>query len=224
MKLTQFAPLTALFAALSVSGAAMAGSSDDPKKLREWAEMRKEAVPASDILAGNVKNVANLVGRIEHLVLNEAKDDVQYVLFEVPDPYDYYTGGEDGYLNYDELDIDSSVAGGIDLIITDANVTSPAKTLKLTRSEVKGRMVSRLIGSDMHFADGSEREVEEMLIHPRSGKVTHYVVQMHPEALFNEEPRTVRAKDVTISEQGRIQTRLTLDKVRDQQVYDPAFL
>lgn len=214
---------TAVFVtALTATAGAQAGKPGE-EDMRNWKEMQKEAVSAEAILSGKVKNIANLVGRIEHLILDDAKNDVQYVLFETPYPYSFYTG-EDGYLNYDALDVEYDASGGINLLITEDTVTYPPDKLKLTRAQVDDRMVSRLIGRELEFDDGSEREIQDLLIHPKSGKVTHYVVEMNPDAVFSEEPRTIKAKNINVTEEGRINTDLTLKEVERQQEYDPGFL
>lgn len=222
MKTRELLSTATLITALTVTVGAQAGNprGDD---MRDWQKMQKEAVSAKALLSGKVKNIANIVGRIEYLILDDAKKDIQYVVFKTPFPYTFYSS-EDGYLNYDALDVDYDTTGGIDLLITEDTVTHPPDELKLTRGQVIDRMVGRLIGRNMQFGDGSEREVRDMLIHPKTGMVTHYIVEMSPQALFSEQPRTIRAKNVAITEKGRISTNLTLKEVEKQQDYDPGFL
>lgn len=214
---------TAIFFMSAMISTGATAENASQKDMREWNEMRKEAIPAEGVLAGKVKNFTNTIGRVEHLVLNEAKDDIEYVIFEVPYPYSFYTG-EDGYLNYDSLDVEHDVTGGINLVVKDADVTYPPDKLKLTKTQVDDRMVSRLIGSEMTFSDGSQREVQDLLIHPKTGKVTHFVIEMKPDAVFSEEPRTVRAKNVSIGEKGKITADVSLAEVKKNQDYDADFL
>lgn len=223
MKPIGIVPITTIFVALTAPTGALAGAADEQKTLSKWAEMRQQAVSASEVLSGQVKNIANPIGQTKHLILNEAKNDVKYVLYETPYPYNYYSA-TDGFLNYDSLDIERNVSGGTDLIVADDNDTYSSNKLKLTRGDVRDRMVSRLIGREMAFDHGHSRQVEDILIHPKTGKVTHYVVEMNPETLFNENPKTIRAKNVTVSDKGQISTELSLGDLETEQDYDQTFL
>ncbi|PLW81267.1 hypothetical protein CWI75_16710 [Kineobactrum sediminis] len=226
MKLNTFVVATVLASALS-AGPLLAQTEDEKAKMQKdiqnWAAMREEAIPAGEILAGDVKNIANPVGQVEELILNEKGTRIQYVLFEVPYPYSFYTG-EDGFVNYKAVEVEDGYYGGVNLLIRDADVDLPRDQLKLTKGEARGRLVSRLIGSDIKFADGQMREVEDILVHPKTGMVTHYVVEMNPDALFDDDSRTIRATKVSIKKDGSIVTDLKVTDVEETQDFDPRFL
>ncbi|MFP5307212.1 MAG: hypothetical protein ACLGI7_15490 [Gammaproteobacteria bacterium] len=214
--------LSAIALTLTMAGGAHAAPPDG-KDVAKWAEMRKNAVPATELLASDVSNFANPVGRTDKLILNEQHTAIEYVLFDVPYPWSFYTG-EDGYVRYDSVELRDGYYAGVNLQIQPGEVTNPGDQLKLTRGEVDDRMVSRLIGRDMHFADGETREISDLLIQPKTGKVTHYVVQLDADALFDHEPRTVRASQVSIDESGRVSTQARFDDIASKPEFDPDFL
>lgn len=230
MKLTKkpihYLAMTALASALSAGPTLAMADTKSAKKqdaMRDWAEMRAEAVPADEILAGDIRNRFNQVGRTEDLILNTEGTAVQYVLFEVPYPYSFYAT-EDGFVNYSAVDLDDDYSGGVNLVIKDADVGLPRDQLTLTRGEARNRLVSRLIGSDVKFSDGAVREVDDILVHPQTGKVTHYVVEMNPQALIDEDLRTVRASKVTIKDDGSLAVDMKAADVDKSQDYDPQLL
>jgi hypothetical protein len=223
MKPTIPLQLSALALAAVAAGTGVQAASADDKDMAKWAQMRKNAVPASEILASDVSNFANPVGRTDKLILNEQHTAIEYVLFDVPYPWSFYTG-EDGYVRYDSVDLRDGYYAGINLQIQPGEVTNPGDRLRLTRGQVDDRMVSRLIGSDMHFPDGSRREISDLLIQPQTGKVTHYVLQTDSDTLFGGEPRTVRASQVSIDGRGRVSTDAKLKDILEKPEFDPDFL
>lgn len=208
--------------AVALSSSAFAQNASD-QKIKDWAKMREKAIPATELLASDVRNFANPVGQTDKLILNKEGTAIQYVTFDVPYPYSFYTG-EDGFVSYDSVDVEDGAYGGVELMISDANVSLPRDQLKLTRGEARGRLVDRLIGSDLRFSDGETREVEDMLIDPESGRVTHYVVQMNTESLFDEQSRTIRVTNVKIGNDGTLTANMPLADVEKSQDYDPDFL
>lgn len=222
MKSMTLLTTTSALAAALASGAAMAQAANQEDS-RNWAKMREKAIPASELLAADVRNFANPIGQTENLVLNQKGTAIQYVLFEVPYPYSFYTT-EDGYVNYDAVDVDDGYYDGVNLMVEDANVSLPRDQLKLTRAEAENRLVDRIIGSDIQFSDGQKREIEDILINPKSGQVTHYVVQMDEEALFGGESRTVRANNVSLNEDGSISASSRFADIEKSQDFNPDYL
>ena len=140
LKLNNIVTATALASVLS-TGSVIATADDGKAKMHkdieDWAEMREKAMPAGEILAGDVKNIANPVGRISELVLNKKGTSIEYVLFETPYPYSFYSG-EDGFVNYKSVELSDSYYGGVDLLIEDADISQPRDQLTLTRGERNG--------------------------------------------------------------------------------------
>lgn len=221
--------LTIAAVAFGAGGVAATQKTDQTEKAdqnvaTQWQEMRKEAVSARSILAGDVKNRFNPLGQVSYLILNEAGDQIEYVVWNTPYPYSGIYMADDGFVNYDAVDVEHGITGEINLIVKNAEVSLPRDQLKITRSEADHRMVDKLIGSEIEFADGTIREVEDILIQPETGKITHYVVAMDPDEFFDEELRTIRANQVKVSNEGNIRADLNADEVEQQQDFDTDFL
>jgi hypothetical protein len=216
------ANLAIAVATMAASSLAFAQNQQDMSK--QWEEMRKEAISAKAILAGDIKSRFNAIGQVEYLILDEEGDAIEYVIWDRPQPLSAVYLGKEGFVNYDAVDVEHSITGDINLIIEDAEVSLPRDELKITRREADHRMVEKLIGSEIEFADGSTREVEDILIHPETGKVTHYVVAMNPDEFFDDEPRAIRASEVKVSDEGNIRADLSVEEVEQQQDFNTDFL
>lgn len=109
-----------------------------------WEKMRAEAVPASQILRGNVRSGLNPVAQVENLVLDKNGTSVQYIVFEADRVlFEYYIGG--GYVSYNAIDLESAASlGEIDVRIGDEPVRGPEE-IEITADEAEYRLVSRII-------------------------------------------------------------------------------
>ncbi|MCW8194167.1 hypothetical protein F6455_05155 [Proteobacteria bacterium 005FR1] len=227
----KIANLAIAVATLTVGSFAFAQNQQDVSKQdqqqdmsKKWEEMRKEAISAKAILAGDIKSRFSGIGQVEYLILNETGDAVEYVIWDRPQPLSAVYLGQEGFLNFDAVDVEYSITGDVNLIVEDAEVSLPRDELKITRSEADHRMVDKLIGSKIEFKDGTTREVEDILIHPETGKVTHYVVAMDPDDFFEQELRAVRVNEVEVSDEGNIRADLSVEEVEQQQDFDIDFL
>jgi hypothetical protein len=188
------------------------------------AEMRKEAVSARTLLSGDVKDRFNLIRRVSNLILDENSDRVKYVIWEVPYPYSGVYLGRNGFVEYDAIDLEHGVTGRNNLVVEETESEPERGHLTIARSEARYCSLDHIIGSEIEFADGTERQVQDVLVHPETGKVTHYVVAMNPDDLWDGERRTIRADNVKLREEGQIQADLEIEELEEQQDFDSRFL
>ena len=174
----------------------------DMQAWQQWQRSNNETVSADRMMTGDVTNAFNMLGNVEDLILNERGTQIEYVLYEVPYPYSAF-GSEDGFVRWDNVAVERGFGTGVDLRI-DNEASSEAKDrLQLTRKEARGRLVSRIVGGDMMFADGSMREIDDILFDPASGLITHFVVEMSEDSLFDEDTRRIPASMVSLDANGR---------------------
>ena len=174
----------------------------DMQAWQQWQRSNNETVSAERMMTGDVTNAFNMLGNVEDLILNERGTQIEYVLYEVPYPYSAF-GSEDGFVRWDNVAVERGFGTGVDLRI-DNEASSEAKDrLQLTRKEARGRLVSRIVGGDMMFADGSMREIDDILFDPASGLITHFVVEMSEDSLFDEDTRRIPASMVSLDANGR---------------------
>ena len=186
-------------AAALLAGPAMAQAPNS----QDWAQRQaqNETVSAQRMMSGDVTNGFNMLGNVSDIVLNARGTAVEYVLYEVPFPYDVYTA-EDGFVRWDNIEVERGVGSGLDLRI-DGEASAYAKEqLQLTRAEAGDRLVSRIVGSDLTFADGQMREIDDIQFDPESGMITNFVVEMDEDSLFDEDTRLVPAAMVMLDPQG----------------------
>ena len=170
---------------------------------QDWAQRQaqNETVSAQRMMSGDVTNGFNMLGNVSDIVLNARGTAVEYVLYEVPFPYDVYTA-EDGFVRWDKFEVERGVGSGLDLRIDDDASAYAKEQLKLTRAEAKDRLVSRILGSDLTFADGQKREIDDVHFDPQTGMITNFVVEMDEDSLFDEDTRLVPAAMVMLDPQG----------------------
>ncbi len=171
---------------------------------QEWTQRQaaqNETVTATRMMSGDVTNGFNMLGNVSDLVLNERGTGVEYILYEVPFPYDVYSG-EDGFVRWDNIEVERGVGMGLDLRIDDGASPYGKEQLRLTRSQAGNRLVSKIVGGDMMFAGGQTREIDDIQFDPESGMVTNFVVEMDEDSLFDEDTRLVPASMVTLDPRG----------------------
>lgn len=170
---------------------------------QDWAQRQaqNETVSAQRMMSGDVTNGFNMLGNVSDLVLNERGTGVEYILYEVPFPYDVYTN-EDGFVRWDNVEVERGVGTGLDLRLDDDTSAYAKEQLQLTRAQAGDRLVSRIVGSDITFADGQMREIDDIQFDPETGMVTNFVVEMDADSLFDEDTRLVPASMVTLDPQG----------------------
>lgn len=188
-----------------------------------WSAMNEEVVSAKDVLSADVTNLLNPVGQVSDLVLNPSGTQIQYVLFEVPYPYSFY-GAEDGFATFDGIDFEVGGALTLNVQLTGEEPQGPEE-LTLTASEADHRLLSNIIGEPLQFSDDETRRIRDVLVDRDTGALTHYVVDMDADSLFDVDRRTLPADMVSIDEDGAVVASTDVAGV-DQvdQEFDPAFL
>ncbi len=191
-------------------------------KARDWQEMRQNAVKASEILDGNVTNGLNPVAQVTNLVLNKNGDELEYIIYESRSPVmSFYVG--DGYTSYNTVDLESSYGGGVDVRVdSSADVRGPEE-IEITRDEADQRLVSHVLESQIELDGGKIYQVEDLLIQPQTGKITHYVIGSEPDVLFSDGRRTVRATEVSFRN-GEYRSDLSMQDIDKDQPYEEDWL
>ena len=171
---------------------------------QDWAQRQaaqNEIVSAERMMSGDVTNGFNMLGNVSDLVLNERGTGVEYILYEVPFPYSTYSA-DDGFVRWDNIEVERGVGTGLDLQLDDDASPYAKEQLRLTRAQASNRLVSRIVGSDITFADGQMREIEDIQFDPQSGMITNFVIEMDENSLFNEDTRLIPASMVTLDPRG----------------------
>lgn len=230
MKINYSRTLTAFTGAAMLTTAAMAVADNYEQKnvsqgMSDYQKMSEKVISADTVLSGDVTNGFNTLGSVRDLVLTPDGKRVAFVLYEVPYPYSVY-GANDGYVAFDNVAFDSTGATELNIRIDDEASIRDPQELTLTRQEADHRLLSRLDDGSLRFSgdEGVEREIEDVLIDRRTGEITHYVVAMDEDSLFNLTPRAIPAEEIDIDAQGNLTTDVTLNNAREMAQIDPDFL
>ncbi len=189
---------------------------------QKWREMRQNAVKASEILRGSVTNGLNSVAQVQNLVLSEDGSEVEYIVYNANSPiWNVHLG--DGYTSYNTVDLEtSSLAGGIDVRIGTSGQVKGPEDIRITQDEADKRLVSRIMNEQIQLQSGMY-EIEDILIQPETGKVTHYIIGSDPDAVFSNGKRTVRADRVSFRN-GEYRSDLSMQEIDRDQPYDESWL
>tara|TARA_R110000823_G_scaffold130015_10_gene257876 strand:- start:32770 stop:33417 length:648 start_codon:yes stop_codon:yes gene_type:complete len=202
----------------------VAGEHKDGKMNQGWQKMQGSVTGAENLLTGEVTDGFNPLGNVRELVLSENLERVHYVIYEVPFPYSFY-GSEDGFVDYTNVALERGYGTRPDLRIDDPQSQRAPEELKLTKKEAEHRLASNVMDSSLNFtSENSSREVEDLLVDRKSGAITHFVIEMDPESLFNENARAIPAGEVKVGKDGKLTTAMKFDAIDDMQRYNPEFL
>jgi hypothetical protein len=190
----------------------------------QWRGMQEKLVSAKDLLAGEVSDGFNPIGRIRDLVLTSNREQVQYVLYETPFPYSVIDQQEDGFVAFDQTSIERDLGYGLKVRFDAGADRGLPERLTLTASQADRRLASNLIGEPLYFEGDDWRTIEDLLVDRDTGQVTHYVIEMNQQSLFNENPLAVPAELVTIENGSLITAPLDLAELAGMQEYDLALL
>lgn len=190
----------------------------------EWSEMQEEVVSAKHLLSADVTSGMSPVGNVTDLVLTSDGTAVQYILYEVPYPYSFY-GAEDGFSTFEGVELESGATARLQVRFAGEESARAPEELELTADEADHRLVSNVLGERLEFENDETREIDDLLIERETGAITHFVVEMNAEALFDVDERTIPADRVSIGEEGSIAASMDIRGVEEiAQEYDPAFL
>lgn len=212
---------------LPASGALAQDNSHDARMTnaemqQQWDNMREQTVQGSEILRGEYTPGLDPIMEIDNLVLNDAGTAIEYVVVDADRlPWELYA--EDGYVSWNAVDL----AGGAN--VNDVNLTGDAgeelrgpEQLRITADEADRRLVSRVIDSQVRTADGVH-QIDDVLVHPETGRLTHYVVGTTDDNVFSSERRATPVDQVSWND-GSLRTDLTRNEIMQMDEYDPGFL
>ena len=189
----------------------------DEQFMKDLSEMRQETVRASDILRGDLTNGLNAVGQVKDLVLSKDASRVEYILFNTGRPYAIQPGP--GYIAYEDVDLEKgSSFYGVDVRTDMQGQPRGPQELKITAEEADYRLASHITGEEILFGEGEEYEIEDILIKPDTGEITHFVIGTSPDAVFSEDRRAVPADHITVRN-GRLAADLAFTDLEDMQPY-----
>lgn len=204
-------------------GEKMMGEMTRVERAEARREMRQQAVRASEILRGNISNGLNPVGQTKNLVLDAAGNQLEYVIFEAENmPFEFYVNR--GFVNWGDVDLQSSsTIGGLDLRADIEDRPLGPDEIRITEDEADQRLVSKIIDSALYIGDEDTRRIEDLLIDPETGEVTHFVVGWDSDSLFSSTRRAIPASAVTF-EDGLWQTGMPVAEINSSQPYNPSLL
>jgi hypothetical protein len=190
----------------------------------QWQGMQEKVVSVRDLMAGDMSDGFNPIGRIRDLVLTPDRQQIQYVLYETPFPYSATEEREDGFVAFDHVAIERDLGYGLKVRVDEDAERGAPDRLTLTASEADDRLASNLIGEPIYFEGDEWRDIQDMLVDRNTGQVTHYVIEMNRDSLFNDHPLAVPAELVTVGKNGLVTAPLDLAKLASLQEYDVALL
>ncbi|MEQ5788167.1 hypothetical protein J3454_09700 [Erythrobacter sp. NFXS35] len=192
--------LAAAVAATTLGAAPAFAQTDMRAAQADYDRAMSENASAERMLSGDVTHAFRQMGEVTDLILDPYGRRVEYILYETPTIARIY-GDDDGFVRWDNIEIERGVGAGLDLRIDDPASAEGKDRLQLTRAEANDRMVSRIIGGNMMFADGQMREIDDILFDPDTGMVKHFVIEFDTDSVYTEDTRLIPAAMVSLDEQ-----------------------
>ena len=189
---------TALASAPAMAQPGM-GQGNMEQAQERWKDAMNETVSATRIMSGEVTDGFTTLGDIDNLILSSDGAKIEYVLYEVPYASSFF-GEDDGFVRWDNIAIERGAYSGLDLRIDGDGEAYAKQQLEITKAEADDRLVDRIVGGDMMFADGEMREIDDILFDPETGMITNYVVEFDEDSLFDQDTRLVPASMVSLDE------------------------
>ncbi|WP_320838385.1 hypothetical protein [Zhongshania sp.] len=171
-----------------------------------------KTISADNLLASDVKNIANKVGRIKDLIMDVDNSHVRFVIYRVPGRL--HAGGPGvGFAELSKVETESG-GGDTDVLLIGPESERAPETLKLTRKDLRKHSVDRMLGNtDLQLSDGKSLTIADLRIDPSDGRITHYVVELDDDAVFFGDPRAVPVGRVSRSADGWFFTAMTRQEI-----------
>lgn len=160
----------AAVAAVAIGSAAVA---------EDRSEASRVVVSATDILDGDVTNGLNTVAKVDGLVLDEQSETLAYVVLDAEPPVWEFLAG-DGYVPADAV----GYARGVDRANLEIRAEPSAAEggapdrIAITEEEAQRRLIDQILRERLAFADQQDRAIDDLLLDPETGEVTHFVVRI----------------------------------------------
>lgn len=175
----------------------------------EWRRMQEEVISAKDLLGAELSNGERVIGKVGDLALSEESTRVERVLFEVPYAYRVEQGRNHGFVEFEDLVVETS-PDELRARIADGATPKPPEALELVAQEADNRLASNILDAWLQFSNDELREIDNLLIDRDSGRITHYVIDMEAESVFDQNRRLIPAENVYVSTQGYVTASITL--------------
>ena len=149
-----------------------------------------EPVSAHSLIHTDIEGEGTAFAIVDDFVLSSDGSEIEFVLFEMKEGV--ATEAQSlSFVPWTNVDINSN---GLerDLMIV-GNENSGPQELSMTRAEANTRILSRILDSDLVFADGVVRPIDDIIFDPQSGEVDDYIVA------FEDDDRRVPAEFVSVS-------------------------
>lgn len=210
--------VSALAGALPLAGSAVAADWNG------YTKMQEEVISAGDLLSARVSDGASPVGDVSDLVLDPAGHEVEYILYDTPYPFSFF-GSRNGFATFEGSDFEVGSTLSLEVRFEGRPPADAPEDLKITEDEADNRLLSHVIGGWMRFDDAEMRKITDVLVDRDNGTITHFVVDMDAQSLFDVDRRAIPATMVTIAPDGDVRASTDIQGVDEiEQAFDPAYL
>ncbi|MBN1240985.1 MAG: hypothetical protein JXB36_20975 [Gammaproteobacteria bacterium] len=214
---------TAAGAVALVAGFSFTGSARPEADFESWSTMQREVLKVKQLIGSDVSNGVTPMGTVTDLVLTPDAKNVEFILFKVPYPTSLW-GGNDGFVAFEDVVFERGLGLDVEVRFDPEESARLPEDLEISVDELDKRLASRVLDQQIRFGDGAAVEVHNLLVDRRTGAVTHYVIEIDPEAIFRSERRAVPADQVSIGDGGELAVAISLEALEDMQDFDSELL
>lgn len=181
---------------------------------------KENLVKASTILSSSISNGHNVFGQVDNLLLGQDGKAVEYVFFNTNDTF-RATSGQKGFIELDNVDFRPGAFGNTQVVVQDTDAQRKPEELKVSYSQAQHHLLSNLLDESIQFSDKKLRKIDDILLHPRTGEIKYFTVEMDVGGFFDEDTRLIPATEVNIKQSGLVTTSAKLSDVTRDNKYKP---
>lgn len=175
-------------------------------------------IKASNIIYSDITNGLNTFGRIENVLLNKNSDAVEYLFFETSNTFRPVSNTK-GFVEINNVKFNADAGGKLQVLVQDTDAQRKPTELKVTKKEAEYRLVSKLLDEYMVFSDQQMRQIDDIIIDRKTGKVKYFTVDMATDGFFSDDVRAIPASEVHIKWSGQVISSASLADVTSQKKY-----
>ncbi|MDX1538045.1 PRC-barrel domain-containing protein [Arsukibacterium sp.] len=175
-------------------------------------------IKASNIIYSDITNGLNTFGRIENVLLNRNSDAVEYLFFETSNTFRPVSNTK-GFVEISNVKFNADAGGKLQVLVKDTNAQRKPQELEVTHKEAEYRLVSKILDEYIMFSDQQMRQIDDILIDRKTGKIKYFTVDMATDGFFSDDIRAIPADEVHIKWSGQVKSSASLTDVSSHKKY-----
>ncbi|HAW91759.1 MULTISPECIES: PRC-barrel domain-containing protein [unclassified Arsukibacterium] len=105
------------------------------------------------------------------------------------------------------------------VLVKDTNAQRKPTELKVTKREAEYRLVSKILDEYIVFSDQQMRQIDDILLDAKTGKIKYFTVDMATDSFFSDDIRAIPVNEVHVKWSGQVISSASLTDVSSHKKY-----